>query len=412
VEEEHNQVNSPLETSAPGPPAPRLPRNVVLLALTSFCADVSSEMLYPILPLFLTQQLGAPASVVGVVEGIAEATQNAVQGASGWLADRMQRNKPVALLGYALSGAGKPIMGLATVWPQVLVGRFSDRLGSGIRSAPRDALIAGSVDDARRGAAFGLEGIGDNLGAVAGPLLAAGLLYALGVDLRWIFFLAFLPGLLTVFLVAAVTEPSRESAPTAGTEPRPLRDLPPVYWRYLLSIALFGIGNSSNAFIILKANSVGISTEQTLLVYASFNLVAALVSYPVGERSDAWGRKHLMVGALGIFLVAYLGFAFTSSPLIVGMLFVLYGAYQGAFRTLGKALATDLAPPSVRALALGLYATTVGLSTLVASAVGGQLWVQIGPTATFLYGAVFAVAGAILLWVLVSTGDRTLLSDG
>jgi MFS family permease len=368
-------VNIPPETSAPGRKAPRLPRNVVLLALASLCADVSSEMLYPILPLFLTQHLGAPASV----EGIAEATQNVIQGFSGWLADRMQRNKPVAVFGFALSAVGKPIMGLAMVWPQVLVGRLADRLGAGTRSAPRDALIAASVDDARRGAAFGLEGLGDNLGAVAGPLLAAGLLYALGVDLRWIFFLAFLPGLLTVLLVAAVIEPTRRSAPAAGTEPRRLRDLPPVYWKYLLSMAVFGVGNSSNAFIILKANSVGISTEQTLLVYAGFNLVAALASYPVGERSDAWGRKRLLLGALGVFLLAYLGLAFSSNPLVVGLLFVLYGAYQGAFRTVGKALATDLAPPPLRASALGLYASTVGLSALVASTVGGQLWVQIGP---------------------------------
>jgi MFS family permease len=405
-------VNIPPETSAPGRWAPRLPRNVVLLALTSFCADVSSEMLYPILPLFLTQQLGAPASVVGVVEGIAEATQNAVQGASGWLADRTQRNKPVALFGYALSAVGKPIMGLATVWPQVLVGRLADRLGSGIRSAPRDALIAASVDDARRGAAFGLEGIGDNLGAVAGPLLAAGLLYALGVELRWIFYLAFVPGLLTVVLVAAVAEPTRPTVPSDRREPRRVRDLPPSYWKYLLCLAVFGVGNSSNAFIILKANSVGISTEQTLLVYAGFNLVAALVSYPVGERSDAWGRKRLLLGAFGVFLLAYLGLAFSSNPVVVGLLFVLYGAYQGAFRTVGKALATDLAPPPLRASALGLYASTVGLSALVASTVGGQLWVQIGPSATFLYGAAFALAGAILVFALVPTRTLTSLSRG
>jgi transposase len=227
--------------------APRVPQNVVLLALTSFCADVSSEMLYPVLPLYLTQQLGAPASVVGIVEGFAEATQNVVQGLSGWVADSAQRNKPVALVGYGLAALGKPMMGLGMTWPQVLAGRLADRLGAGIRSAPRDALIAGSVQDARRGATFGLEGFGDNLGAVVGPLLAAALLLALHVDMRWIFFLAFVPGLLALLLIAVVPERPRQARGEGQSRALRLRDLPANYWKYLLCVAVFGIGNSSNA---------------------------------------------------------------------------------------------------------------------------------------------------------------------
>ncbi len=380
---------------------PHLPRNIILLALTSFFADISSEMLYPVLPIFLTQDLAAPASVVGIVEGAAEATQNIVQGASGWFADRMGRNKPTALAGYALAALGKPAMGLATVWPQLLPGRLADRLGAGIRSAPRDALIAGSVDESRRGAAFGLEGFGDNFGAVIGPLIAAVLLFAFNVATRAIFFLAFVPAVLAFVLIAAVGEPSVSSEHRSRPEGLNLRELPAAYWKYLAAVAVFGVGNSSNAFIILKAISIGIPAELTLIVYAAFNLIAAAVSYPAGDLSDRWGRKRLFAAALAIFVVAYIGLAVTASPLIVVGLFVLYGAYQGVFRAVGKALVTDLAPRHLRASGIGLYATTVGLTALVASAVGGQLWVQVGPAATFLYGAIFAALGAVLLLVLV-----------
>jgi MFS family permease len=382
-------------------------RNVLLLAATSFFADVSSEMLYPVLPLYLTQVLAAPANVVGIVEGVAEATQNAVQGASGWVADRVRRNKPVALVGYGVSALGKPVMGLATTWPQLLVGRFADRLGSGIRSAPRDALIAGSAGDQQRGAAFGLEGIGDNLGAVVGPLIAALLLYLFAVPLRSIFFLAFIPGVVAFLLVAAVTE----ARPVGSNAPPRLSfglgDLPPTYWKYLVAVAVFGIGNSSNAFIILKATVVGIPTELTVLIYAGFNLIAAAVSYPAGDMSDHFGRQRLFLAALAIFVVAYLGFAVSENAFVVGLLFILYGAYQGTFRTVGKTLATDLVPSDRRATGVGIYASVVGLAALVASIVGGQLWVRVGPTATFLYGAWFAFLGGLLLAVLIPNTRQT-----
>jgi MFS family permease len=337
---------------------------------------------------------------------VAEATQYLVQGASGWLADRLERLKRVALVGYALSALGKPAMGLGTIWPQVLAGRLLDRLGAGTRSAPRDALIASSVDDARRGAAFGLEGFGDNLGAVIGPLATVALLYAFHMELRWIFFLAFAPGLVAFGLVVPVTENLRSRDNGRQSIRIPIGDLPRDYWKYLLAVAVFGIGNSSNAFIILQATNIGIPVELAILVYATFNLLAALVSYPAGELSDSWGRKRLFLAGLAVFAVAYLGFGFSGNPAIVAILFVLYGAYQGIARAVGKALATDLAPSNLRATAIGLYASTVGLTALVASSIGGQLWVRVGPTATFLYGAILAVAGAILL------GSSSLAGDG
>src|SRR5436190_1428286 len=293
-----------------------LPRSVVLLALTSLFGDVSTEMLYPVLPLFLTRELAAPASVVGVIEGIAQATQNIVQAGSGWFADRLGRNKPVALTGYALAALAKPTIGLATVWPHVLAGRFVDRLGTGIRSAPRDALIAGAVDQSRRGAAFGL-------------------------------------------------------------------------------------GNLSSAFAILRATDLGLRTEQTLLVYAAYNFVAALVSYPIGRLSDRFGRKRLLVAAIAMLALCLGGFATKTTGAAFALLFLLYGIYQGAFRALGKALAVDLAPDTLRGSAVGLFGTVVGLAALVAGTVGGQLWDRAGPGATFAYGATFAVLGGALLSVVL-----------
>ena len=383
----------------------RFPRPVVLLAFTSLFADISSEMLYPVLPLFLTTRLSAPASVVGLVEGIAEATQNIVQGGSGALADRLRRNKPLALFGYALAALAKPAIGLAAGWPQVLGGRFVDRLGTGIRSAPRDALIANSIEPRRRGAAFGLEGVGDNLGAVLGPLIAAGLLYTLHIDLRLIFLVAFVPGLLALVLVTFVQETPAKTGRSLASGVS-IRGFPSGYWRYLIAVSLFGIGSSSKAFIILKATDVGIAAEQTLLVYAGFNLVAALASYPAGALSDRWGRKRLLLGTLGVFALAYGGFTVTSSALLFAALFVLYGLHQGAFRAVGKALAVDLVPPELRASGVGLYGTAVGLSALVASVVGGLLWDRLGPAATFGYGAVCAVIGAAVFALFVPPPSR------
>lgn len=356
-------------------------------------------MLYPVLPLFLTKQLAAPASAVGLVEGVAEATQNIVQGGSGWLADRLNRKKPIALVGYALAAIAKPMIGLAAVWPQVLAARFVDRLGTGIRSAPRDALIASSVTASRRGAAFGLEGIGDNLGAVLGPLFAAGLLYIFQVDLRVVFFVAVAPGLIALAFLSQVDE--SPTSPRASGKGVSLRGLPGGYWRYLIAVAAFGIGNSSRAFLILKATAVGIPAEWTLLVYAAYNLVAALVSYPAGGLSDRFGRKQVLLAALALFAVAYVGFALAGTAVVVAALFLVVGAHQGSFRAVGKALAVDLAPAELRGSSLGFYGSAVGISALFASIIGGQIWDRLGPAATFGYGAACAIGGSVLLAALV-----------
>lgn len=377
-----------------------LSRNSWLLAGASLLADISTEMLYPVLPIYLTQTLKAGGSIVGIVEGVAAATQNIIQGFSGWLSDKLQQRKPVALVGYLLAAVAKPLIGVAPAWPGVLGARFLDRLGSGTRSAPRDALIASSVAEQHRGKAFGLEGFGDNLGAFVGPLLAIWLLFWFGLEIRSIFFLAIIPGLLAVGLIALV----QEKPVTVNAKSKldlHIRQFPKTYWKYLLVTALFGLGNSSNAFLILQTRSMGASLELTILIYAFFNLVAALISYPAGALSDRFGRKNILLLSFLIFLATYIGFTFSSNILLLGFLFMLYGLYQGIFRAVGKALATDFVPAHLRASGIGWYSTAVGLASLVASLVAGRLWDTAGHPAVFIFGIIFALLGSIALMIFI-----------
>jgi MFS family permease len=382
-----------------------LSRDTFLLASASVFSDVSTEMLYPVLPVFLTQTLHASGSIVGLVDGFAQALQNIVQGFSGTLSDKLQRRKPIALAGFFLSAISKPLMGMATVWPALFGARLLDRLGAGTRSAPRDALIASSVAEENRGRAFGLEGAGDNAGAFLGPLLTLLLLYAVGVDIRTVFYLAIIPGLLAFAMVVLVTE-HRAAVHAEAKIDISLRQFPRDYWKFLLVMALFGIGNSSNAFLILQTQDIGASLPTTILIYAAYNLVAALISYPAGWLSDSWGRKNVLLVCFLVFLIAYLGFALTRNVFLIGGLFAFYGLYQGIFRVVGKAFAASFVPDQLRASGVGWYSSTVGLLQLVASVVAGLLWDRIGHAAVFYYGAVFAAVGIVALLVLLPQTHR------
>jgi len=382
-----------------------LSRNSFLLAAASFFADTSTEMLYPVLPIFLTRTLKASGSIVGLVEGFAQAAQNIVQGFSGALSDSLQKRKGIALAGYLTAAIAKPLMGISTVWQGVFGARLLDRLGAGTRSAPRDALIASSVDENVRGKAFGLEGIGDNTGAFVGPLFAIFLLYSLHVGIRTIFYLALIPGLLAFVMVLLVTE---RRAPVMAKSKMDvnLRQFPSGYWKYLSVIALFGLGNSSNSFLILRSQDIGVPLEATILMYALFNLAAALISYPAGSFSDKLGRKNVLLVSFIIFVLTYFGFALARKVLIFAALFMFYGLYQGIFRAVGKAFASDFVPGNLRASGVGWYSSTVGLLQLVASIVAGLLWDRVGHAAVFYYGAIFGLAGTIGLIVLIPKRDR------
>ena len=375
-----------------------------LLALASFFADISTEMLYPVLPVFLTDVLKMPVELIGLIEGLATGIQYGMQGVSGWLADRIHRPKTIALVGYTLNAIGKPVIGLAASWPLALAGRVIDRFGAGSRSTPRDALIAASVDEEHRGRAFGLEGLGDNGGAFLGPMLAILLLYTFHVGLRSIFYFAFIPGFLACLMIVFV--PVR-----AGTRGKSERaSVPPPtsrayfsadYRKYLLVTALFGIGNSTNAFLILRTKNAGIPLFATILLYAFFNLVAALISFPAGSLSDRIGRKKLLVLCFAIFALVYLGFALSVNVALLAFCFILYGVYSGIYRAVGKTFVTDMVPQEHRASGIGWYSAIVGITGFIASTVGGWLWTNVAPSATFLYGVIFSVIAIPALLYLV-----------
>jgi len=377
-----------------------LTRNTVLIAFASLFSDISTEMLYPILPVYLTQYLKANGSIVGVIEGIAQATQNIIQGFSGWLSDKLQQRKPIALVGYFLSAVSKPFIGLANSWQLVLAARFSDRLGAGSRAAPRDALIAESVKPEHRGKAFGLEGIGDNLGAFLGPLITVLLFFSLQFDIHTIFYLAIIPGL-TAFLMILFVQEKKAAIFSKSKIDLRISQFPKNYWKYLLVTCLFGIGNSSNAFLILEVREKGLSLLDTILVYSFYNLIAALISYPAGSLSDKFGRKPILLVAFIIFFISYAGFAFSSDIFLIGFLFVSYGLFQGIFRASGKSYASDFVPQDLRASGIGWYSTVVGLSGLIASFIAGQLWDKVSHASVFMYGAALSLIGIILLVILV-----------
>jgi len=370
-----------------------LNKDVFLLACASLFSDISTEMLYPVLPVYLTEYLKASGSTLGIIEGSAEAIQNSIQGVSGYWSDKLRRRKPLAIIGYLLSAISKPFIGVATTWPAAWSARFTDRLGAGTRSAPRDALIAGSVGEKDRGKAFGIEGFGDNLGAFIGPLITVALFFTLGVAIRSIFYLAVIPGLLALTMILLVKE--RRSAEIQSKISLRLKAFPKAYWQYLMLAALFSIGNSSNSFLILQLKSTGLSLTDTIIVYAFYNLVAAAISYPAGTLSDRFGRKPLLIGALAIFAVTYAGFGLSKSAVLTGALLISYGLFQGIFRAVGKACAVDFVQPEMRASAVGWYGTATGLSGLVASIVAGILWDKVGHPAVFIYGALFSVIGII-----------------
>lgn len=369
--------------------------NVIRLGLVSFFADISSEMLYPLTPLLLTLVLGAPVYAVGLIEGAAEATASLMRTVAGRLSDLSGRRRPYVFAGYAVSALAKPLIAVATGWPAVLVARVADRFGKGLRTSPRDALLADSIEPAYRGQAFGWHRAMDTLGAVLGPLLSIGLLALFNNDLRKIFLVAFIPGLIGALLVLTVRERKHEAhqpPPSIG-----LAALPPAFRSYLIAWGVFALANSSDVFLILRAKNLGFSFTLVVLIYTFYNLVYALSSPVLGHMSDIWGRKRVLIGGLTIFALVYLGFAFAHQHWQIWALFAVYGLYTAATDGVGKALAVDLVPSSIRASAIGLLGTVTGLATLVASTAAGALWYTVGPWAAFVYGALGAVLGSLLL---------------
>lgn len=376
-----------------------LGRNVVLLGIVSLLTDISSEMLYPVVPLFLTTVLGAPMTVVGLIEGAAESAASLLKMLFGWLSDRTTRRKPFVSGGYGLSAISKPMMALAGAWPLVLVARLVDRTGKGMRTSPRDALIAASCDADHRGKAFGLHRAMDTAGAVAGPLLAFLLLSRLGVGYRAMFLLAFIPAALgMVVLVWVRGDGGARPAGVRRSGPRP--PLSPELKKFVTIYGVFALGNSSDVFLLLRAKESGLGEPGMLLVYVFYNFVYALAAAPAGWLSDRFSRRTVMIGGLVVFALVYLGFALHPAPWRIWGLFALYGFYAAATEGVAKAQVADLSVPENRGMAMGLVHSVTGLLAFVASAVAGGLWAKVSPAAPFLYGAgcALAAAGLLLRW--------------
>jgi len=376
---------------------PGIKKNVFVLGLVSLFTDISSEMIYPLVPIFLTGVLGAPVAVVGLIEGIAESTASILKTFSGWLSDKYEKRKPFVLGGYSLSALGKLLLSMAFVWPAVLMARFVDRLGKGVRTSARDALIADETDSANRGKAFGFHRAMDSTGAVIGPLIALILMVVLKEQYRLIFLLAFFPAVLGVALLFFFVKERKKHV--SGSKEAPhlsLAGFDKNFKTLLLIIVVFGLGNSSDAFLILRAKNLGLSATTVVLAYVLYNVVYATFSMPAGILSDRVGRKKLMAGGFLIFSGVYFVLAFISKSVYIWPLFAIYGLYIAATEGVSKALVTDMAGPENRGTALGLYHTAVGLVTFAASLIAGLLWTYVGPSAPFIYGGLTALSAALL----------------
>ena len=373
-----------------------LPRAVWLLGLISLVNDSASELIYPLIPLFLASVLAAGPRALGLIEGIAEATASLLKLVSGVLVDRTRRARPWILAGYGLAGVARPAIALVASWPWLLVLRFADRLGKGLRTSPRDALLAASVAPERRGLAFGVHRGMDNAGAVLGPLLAA-LLLAIGVPLRHLFLWAGVPGVACMLLALGLREPPATIQPASGGAWRPTR-IPLPLRRYLLVVALFTLGNSSNMFLLLRARELGVPQAAVPLLWAAVSAVAALGSAPLSALSDRWGRRGLLLTGYLAYAAVYLAMALlrAGGAWLPG-LFAFYGLFLAATEGVEKALVADLAEPGGQGTAFGWFNLTTGVALLPASLVFGWIYQGVSATAAFLFSAACALAAAALL---------------
>jgi len=388
----------------------------VLLGCVSLLTDAASEMIIPLLPVFLTGVLGASAFALGWIEGLADAVASALKLLAGRWADRLGRHVPFVRAGYAISSAARPLVAASGAAWQVLAIRVVDRTGKGLRTSPRDALIVGSVDAAQLGTAFGLHRAMDHAGAVLGPLLAAAFLAYVSEDLRVLFWLAAIPGAAAVLLLwLGVREVAPRAAPSAAAA-RPADETPRAHaprrlWRFLLPLGLFTLGNASDVFLLLKA-SAGQSPLATLpLLWMGLNLVKSLSSVPGGRIADRWGRRPTVAAGWIFYAIVYAGFAFAESQTQVATLFVAYGLYHGLTEGAERALVAELAPSRRRGTTFGWYHLTLGLLSLVASVLFGGLWELFGSRVAFLTSAALALAAAAALLLLVAHGRVTPASD-
>ncbi|MFT3788585.1 MAG: MFS transporter [Tepidisphaeraceae bacterium] len=386
-----------------------LPRNVITLGWVSFFTDCASEMLYPIVAIFVTRSLGATPAILGLIDGVAEGGSSLLRWAAGAVSDRFAKRKPFVVAGYSISAVSKPLMGLAALaigWPLFFGAKVLDRMGKSVRTSARDALIADSTPQEDRGRAFGVHRAMDTAGAVVGPLIAALLLWLVpGIrdHLEILFFVALAPGLASVLLAQLFIREITSDHVDPNAKPAPLwQTYPKQFWWIALAAGLFSLGNSSDSFLILRASNVGLNEIAVILSFVLYNVVYALTSPRLGELSDKVGRRPVVVSGWLVYALVYLGFAVTSTGGWIWPLMATYGLYQALTEGVSKAMIADAVPKSQRAGAIGMYYTIAGLAQLAGSVIAGLTWnYRIGPLlAPFAIGTAFALAGAAMLSIV------------
>ena len=396
---------------------PPLSRNVRILATVSFFTDVASDMIYPLLPLFLTTVLGTSAAALGVIEGLAESVSSLLRLPAGWYSDRIKRRKPFVVVGYTLASLARPLLGLTQNMGQVLAIRLTDRFGKGLRSAPRDALIADSVLPSQRGYAYGVHRAADSLGAVVGPLVAWAVLSLGWVELRELFLWSAVPGIVAVVLVVVFVKEARTdiavrradapvgavTASPVGTAAAPLGS---AFWRYLTVLFVFTLSTSTDAFLLLRASQLGVATALIPILWALLHVVKSGSTVLGGALSDRVGRRPLILGGWVIYALVYLGFALANVEWHAWALFVVYGLYFGATEGTEKAFVADLVPAARRGTAFGWFNAALGLGALPASVVFGLVWERSGAESAFVMGATIAAVATLLFLVLVPKRTR------
>lgn len=378
-------------------PEPLLPRSIRTLGWVSFFTDVASEMVYPVVPLFLVSVLGAPATVLGAMEGAAEAVVCLMKGASGWHSDRMGKRTPFVRFGYGLGALSKPLLALALSWPMVFAARIIDRSGKGLRTTARDAMIADAAPPAIAGRAYGFHRAMDTAGAVVGVSLSMGLLALLPGAYRTIFLLAVLPSLIAVWFTFRLKDKVWEKGTTTPRRPlrESLRGLPSSYWRALVLLCLFALANSTDALLLLRTRDLGFSDTHVIGAYVLFNIVYAVTAYPAGIVSDRVGRWRIMLGGWTVYALTYFGFAL-SGPAWIWVLFPVYGLYMGLTEGVGKAIIASTLPMERRGTAMGFFLMLTGLLSLLGNLAAGLAWDLIGPRAPFLMGGALALVAVVV----------------
>lgn len=401
----------PKPSSEPKPTIRSLPRNIWAVSVTSFFMDVSSEMVLNILPLFLSNVLGVKTNIIGLIEGVAEATASILKVFSGWLSDRIGQRKWLAVVGYAMSALAKPFFYIANSWGWVAGVRWVDRVGKGVRTAPRDALVADSIEERQRGLAFGFHRAADTAGAMVGLLIAllvVWLAQSANKDLtrgtfQTIVLISLIPAALAVLALAI----GSRDVPIKGVRQAPkisFKGLGRHFLLFMLIVGIFDLGNSSDAFLVLRAQERGLNVLGILGMLASFNLVYTLISTPAGSLSDRIGRRKLIIAGWLVYAVIYLGFAAATQGWHIWVLYILYGAYYGSAYGTAKAMVADLVPAELRGTAYGTYNAILGILDFPASVIAGVLWdgafgwAGFGPSAPFLFGGIMALIAAVAMW--------------